>query len=288
MSDPSAAVSGLISEGAARLRTAGIANPDRDARLLLAHHLGVPSDVVYPPYSHPQLLEAFHRELGAVTGFFDTIAARAQGRPVSKIIGVRAFWNYRFLVTDDVLDPRPETETLIERALDEPFDTVLDLGTGSGCILLTLLAERAEARGLGVDISDAALAVASENATRLDVADRAGLTRSDWFSDVTGLFDLIVSNPPYIGVAEMGALDPDVRDWEPRMALTDEGDGLSAYRAIAAGARDHLSPGGRLLVEIGPSQGAAVAGLFQAAGLEEIAVHPDMDGRDRVVAARRC
>ena len=162
----------------------------------------------------------------------------------------------------------------MELALSEPFARVLDLGTGSGCILISLLMERPGARGVGTDISDKAVLVAGENAARLGVADRIVLPVSDWFADVGGRYDLIVSNPPYIAASEMDGLDRDVAEYEP-------------YRAIAKGASEHLVPGGRLMVEIGPTQAGEVSGLFSAAGLEDIRVHPDLDGRDRVVAARK-
>jgi release factor glutamine methyltransferase len=141
------------------------------------------------------------------------------------------------------------------------------------------------ARGLGTDISDAALQVAMGNTRDLGLEARARFRKSDWYADVTGAYDLIVSNPPYIAADEMPALAPEVRDWEPHLALTPGGDGLDAYRAIARGAGARLMPGGRLLVEIGPTQAAAVSGLFAEAGLAEIRVLPDMDGRNRVVAA---
>jgi release factor glutamine methyltransferase len=217
----------------------------------------------------------------------EAVARRADRVPVSQIVGRRAFWTSEFVVTPDVLDPRPETEVLVEQALSEPFSNVLDLGTGSGCILISLLQERPLAKGVGTDISEKAVLVAGENAARLGVADRLVLPVSDWFADVGGRFDLIVSNPPYIAVGEMAGLQPEVRDHEPRMALTDEGDGLGAYRAIAAGAPDHLVPGGRLLVEIGATQAVAVCGFFRSAGLEDILVHADLDGRVRVVSARK-
>jgi release factor glutamine methyltransferase len=152
---------------------------------------------------------------------------------------------------------------------------------------VSLLAERPAAKGVGTDVSPAALLIAGENAARHGVAERVILTPSDWFGDIGGQYDLIVSNPPYIAAAEMAGLAPEVRDHEPRAALTDESDGLSAYRAIAGGAGRFLAPGGRLLVETGPTQGPAVSRLFAGAGLEAVAVHPDLDGRDRVVSARR-
>ena len=205
--------------------------------------------------------------------------------PVSHLIGEREFYGRRFKVSRDVLDPRPETESLIEAALAEPYERVLDLGVGSGCILVTLLAERQEATGLGVDISEAACLQASANAVLHRVEARADIQQSDWFEAVEGRFDLIVSNPPYIALEEMEGLSAEVRGHEPGIALTDGGDGLSAYRRIAAQAAAHLTSGGRVLVEIGPTQGQAVSALLEAAGLRGVAVLPDMDGRDRVVRA---
>lgn len=215
----------------------------------------------------------------------DGISARAERQPVSQIIGRRTFWNHEFKVTPDVLDPRPDTETLVESALTHPFDTVLDIGTGSGCILLSLLAERPNATGLGVDVSAAALKVAGQNATALDVADRVAFRKSDWLSEVTGAFDLIVSNPPYIARAAYEGLAPEVRDWEPRGALEAGADGLDAYRAIAAQVPGALRPGGRLLLEIGHDQGGTVPLLLQQAGFARIEVVQDINGKDRVVVA---
>lgn len=208
---------------------------------------------------------------------------RARREPISHITGKRAFWMHDFQVTGDVLDPRPDTETLVETALTHAFDTVLDLGTGSGCILLSLLHERPGACGLGTDVSDAALAVARRNAATVGVSNRADWRVSDWFSDVTGTFDLIVSNPPYIAESEMPDLAPELA-YEPRGALTDEGDGLSAYREITASAPRFLAPNGRLMVEIGPTQARDVTAFFHAAGLENVTTHPDLDGRDRVIS----
>lgn len=258
---------------ARRLTEAGIAGSD--ARPLLAHALALPQE---------RLTLALQDPLDpAVCARFEAlIEARLTRRPVSHLIGQRLFWGRAFIVTEHTLDPRPETETLIAAALERPFRSLLDLGTGTGCILLTLLAERPEAAGLGVDLSEQALETARKNAERH--APRAELRASDWFSAVQGRFDLIVSNPPYIAAEEMADLSPEVLH-EPRMALTPEGDGLAPYRVIAARARDLLAPNGRLLVEIGPTQGPAVSGFFAAHGLQEIRVLPDLDGRDRVVAA---
>ncbi|MEM6896810.1 MAG: peptide chain release factor N(5)-glutamine methyltransferase, partial [Pseudomonadota bacterium] len=182
----------------------------------------------------------------------------------------------------DVLDPRPETETLIAAALERPFARVLDLGTGSGAILMTLLAERSEATGLGTDISIGALAMAEKNARRIGVTKRAEVIRSDWFQAVTGSFDLIVSNPPYIPKADLAALAEELR-FEPEIALTDGADGLSAYRAIFAGAHGHLAPGGAVMVEFGAGQGPDVAAIAEKAGWRISRFHADLDGRDRVL-----
>jgi release factor glutamine methyltransferase len=262
----------------ARLEAAGIDGPGRDARVLLAHALGVGADRLTL-----HLQDAM--TAAQCAAYEAALVARVARQPVAQIIGRRLFWGLSFRVTPDTLDPRPETETLVAAALERPFLKVLDLGTGTGCILLSCLKGMPMARGVGVDASPAALDVAAGNARDLGLADRARFLVSDWFSAVSGAFDLIVSNPPYIAAEEMAALAPEVRDWEPHLALTPGGDGLDAYRAIARGAGARLMPGGRILLEIGPTQGAAVAGLLAAAGLGEVRVLPDMDGRDRVVAA---
>jgi len=260
----------------ARLRDAEIPDASRDARRLLSHALEIDPGrltLVLPDALPAAAGERLDRAL----------ARRIARQPVSHITGRRAFYGREFRVTGDVLDPRPETETLIAAALGAPFSTVLDLGTGSGCILLTLLAERPGATGLGSDASAAALAIARDNAGRLGICG-ADFVRADWFDGVAGRFDLVVSNPPYIAQAEMPGLAPELAH-EPQGALTDGADGLTAYRAIARGARAHLAPGGRLLVEIGATQGAAVAEIFRASGLEIRAIHPDLDLRERVVEA---
>lgn len=213
----------------------------------------------------------------------DLLDRRAGQRvPMSHLTGWRHFYRHRFEVSGAVLDPRPDTETLVEAALSHPFSHVLDLGTGSGCILLSLLAARGAA-GVGTDVSPEALALADRNARRLGVSERCLLLNSDWYEVVEGRFDLIVSNPPYIAAAEMTELEPELRH-EPRMALTDEGDGLSAYRRIVPEAVSHLRQGGRLLVEIGWTQAADVSRLFRQAGFQEVSVVRDMEGRDRVIS----
>jgi release factor glutamine methyltransferase len=262
----------------ARLEAAGIEGAARDARVLLAHALGVGPDrlTLHLPdaLTEPQ-----------ATAFEQAVQARSARQPVAQITGQRLFWGLPFRVTRDTLDPRPETETLVAEALARPFLKVLDLGTGTGCIVLSCLKGMPMARGVGVDASAPALEVARTNARDLGLADRVRFQQSDWFAGVSGAFDLIVSNPPYIAAEEMAGLAPDVRDWEPHQALTPGGDGLDAYRSIARGSGARLMPGGRLLLEIGPTQANAVSDLLRAAGLGSVRVLPDMDGRDRVVVA---
>ncbi len=260
------------------LRDAGIEDGARDARVLLAHALGIGPDRL--TLRLPDEMTVPQEEI-----YDAALKARIARQPVAQITGRRLFWGNSFRVTRDTLDPRPETEVLVAEALSQPFLKLLDLGTGTGCILLSCLKGMPMARGMGTDISDAALQVAIGNTRDLGLEAQARFRKSDWFAQVTGAFDLIVSNPPYIAAEEMPDLAPEVRDWEPHLALTPGGDGLDAYRAIAREAGSRLMPGGRLLVEIGPTQGPAVAALFTGAGLTGVRVLPDLDGRDRVVAA---
>ncbi len=278
MNDIRAGMTGTRAQAAAArlLAAAGVATPRTDARILLAFAAGVPRDRL--------VLLGDQALTGPVAeAYSQALAQRAARVPVSQITGRRDFFGREFEVTRDVLDPRPDTETLIELALRHSFGRVLDLGTGSGCILLTLLAERPDSSGVGTDISAAALAVAGRNATTLRLNARATFIASDWFAGVSGRFDLIVSNPPYIAEADLASLEPEVRDHEPRVALTPGGDGLGAYRAIGAGLGAHLAPAGRVLLEIGPTQAGDVESILVRAGLREIAAHRDLDGRDRVV-----
>ena len=261
------------------LRAAGVEDAPRDARLLLAHALGIAADRL-PLFLHDIMPDQ------SASLFRAAVSARLGRQPVAQIIGKRLFWGRSFTVTRDTLDPRPETECLVAEALRRPFVKLLDLGTGTGCILLSCLAEMPMARGVGTDISGAAIDVAQANAAQLGLASRARFVVSDWFAQIFGRFDLITANPPYISADEMQRLSPEVRNWEPHLALSPGGDGLEAYRTIAAGAAARLLAGGRLLLEIGPTQAAAVCNLLSTQGFEAIRVIQDFDGRDRVVAAK--
>lgn len=260
------------------LEKAGIDDAAREARLLAGLASGIATDRV-------AISMGDRVDHGARSALDDLLRRRAARVPMSHIVGYRQFYRHRFDVTPDVLDPRPETECLIEAALERPFRRVLDLGTGSGAIVISLLAAMEDAQGVGTDVSEAALGVAEGNARRIGLEARCAFVQSDWFTSVEGEFDLIVSNPPYIALDEMAGLAPELAH-EPRMALTDEADGLSAYRAICRGAPAHLSADGRLMVEIGASQGTAVSAMFRKAGLADVVVLPDLDGRDRVVTGR--
>ena len=264
-----------------RLTDAGIDSPVIDARLLVEAASGATrTDIIADP----------HRRLttGQAEAFERLLARRAAREPVSQILGVKGFWKIMLRVTADVLTPRPETETILDVVLEAfpaamPF-RVLDLGVGSGAILLAILAERPAATGLGVDVSEEALAVARENAANLGLAGRAALLRGDWTAGLESAgFDLVVSNPPYIASGEIAGLSPEVRDHEPRLALDGGPDGLDAYRRLSLDIPRVLRPGGVFAVEIGFDQGAAVAALFQVADLEGVKVVRDLGDRDRVV-----
>ena len=268
-----------------RLEAAGLAGPVIDARLLVeAAAEATRVDIVTDP----------HRALTAEQeARLESYLARREGRePVSHILGRKGFWKIMLQVTPDVLTPRPDTETVVEYVLrDFPEHarwSVLDLGVGSGAILLAVLAERPAAKGLGVDVSEEALAVARDNAAALGLESRVALLRSDW---TTGLgddgFDLVVSNPPYIASHVIETLEPEVRDHEPRLALEGGADGLDHYRVLAPEILRVLKPGGRFAVEIGYDQKEAVEALFREAGAIGVTTLRDLADRDRVVAGTK-
>ena len=265
----------------ARARLSAFAGPQaaREARLILSAVTG---------WSAARVAVAQEEALtpDAVDAAEAMLARRVAREPLAQILGEWPFYGRSFVVTRDTLTPRPDTETLVDLALAEPFLRLVDLGTGTGAIAVTLLAERMQATGVATDLSPGALSVAARNAARHGVEGRLELRQADWWQGIEGRFDLIVSNPPYVTEAEYAGLAPEITEWEPRAALTPGGDGLSAYRAILSGLRAHLEPGGRVLVEIGEGQGAEVAALFQGAGLDGVAVHSDINGKARVVSGR--
>ena len=268
------------------LREQGIETPELDARLLLCHAAGL---------SHEAYVSAPDDALApdAAMRFGGFIERRIAGEPVSRIVGRREFYGRLFRIDPNTLDPRPDTETLIEAALSlldrEAPLTLLDLGTGSGCILVTLLAELPKATGVGIDQSRSALDIARANAEALGMAERADFFVSNWLDAVGGKFDLVVANPPYLSAVDMSGLAPEVRDHDPSAALDGGQDGLSAYRHIVPKLRQALRPGGIALLEIGPSQAGAVSRLFAEADLAPEGGHwlwRDLAGRPRVVGTR--
>jgi release factor glutamine methyltransferase len=264
-----------------RLQAAGVEGPVIDARLLVeAAAEATRADIVGEP-RRPLTDEQTAR-------LDDFVSRRERREPISHILGRKGFWKIMLTVTPHVLTPRPDTETLVEWALRQYPDgrafSMLDLGVGSGAIMLAILAERAAAKGLGVEVSDEALAVARENAANLGLASQVALLRGDWTRGLDDAgFDLVVSNPPYIRTAEIDTLDPEVKDFEPRLALDGGADGLDAYRLLAPEILRVLKPGGRFAVEIGHDQSTEVERLFDAARAVEIATLKDMANRDRVV-----
>jgi release factor glutamine methyltransferase len=279
-----------LARAARALRAGGVETPALDARVLLCQATGLSHEALI---AHGRAL----LEPDAAARLDSYIARRLAREPVSRIRGFREFYGRSFRIDAQTLDPRPDTETLIEAALDLVAQNgwrqcklkILDLGTGSGCILLTLLAELPRAEGLGTDISEGALRTAAGNARRLGLGFHARFVAADWLQGVDGRFDLIVSNPPYIASAEIAGLTPEVAAHDPRLALDGGPDGLNAYKRIAREVLGALRPGGRLLVEIGAAQGEAVPDLLCAAGLEvwDDGIRRDLAGRPRCVLAGR-
>jgi release factor glutamine methyltransferase len=222
------------------------------------------------------------------------VEERARRRPLQHLTGTQAFWRHEFQVTSDVLIPRPETELLVEAGLevlrDVPQPTVVDVGTGSGCIALSLAAERLDAVVHAVDVSAPALAVARENVRRLGLEGRVSLHRGDLLDPVaslTGAVSLVVSNPPYVDVSEADSLAPEVREHEPTLALFAPGDRYSVYRRLAPAARAVLRPGGHLLLEVGLGMADEVCRICEASGLQVTQVLDDLQRIPRAIVAQR-
>jgi release factor glutamine methyltransferase len=272
-----------LREGGRRLGLAGIDTAMFDARLLLAEVTGLAAPMVSLRGDAVMEPEAAAR--------FEALLARREGRePMSHILGRRGFWTLDLAVTAATLDPRPDTETLVEAVLAALPDRktplhLLDFGTGSGCILLALLSELPAATGLGIDASPAALAVAAANAKACGLAERVQFRLGDWGQGIGGRFDVIVSNPPYIPEAEIDTLAPEVARFEPRSALSGGADGLECYRRLIPDIARLLSPGGVAALEVGQGQAGAVTALLTDAGLGREMVRCDLGGIVRCVVA---
>ena len=263
-----------------RLRTAGVPWPELDLDRLFAFATGRSPSAAMT--DRTDRLDA-----GELLRLERAIERRVRREPVSHIVGYRDFWNHRFAVTPDVLDPRPESESVVAAAIELGPRRVLDLGTGSGCLLLSILGSCPGASGQGTDVSEKALKVARGNAELLGLEDQAAFSRSDWFAGVCGVYDLIVANPPYVSAEDYEKLEPEVRVWEPAKAITTGGDGLEVYRLLAADAAGYLAHEGKMLLELGAGQSNAVSGIFEKNGFTCLRVVQDLDGRDRVLIVGR-
>ena len=274
----------FIAEAQDKLIAAGIDSADLDVRLLAQHVLG---------WSQTKLLLNLNHVLGEaeVKDLHAAISRRAAREPVARIIGHRGFWKSDFRISPQTLDPRPDSETLVESALNftrpEPA-TILDLGTGSGCLLLSLLIEWPKAKGVGVDISEEAVATARENAQVLGLSSRVEFIATDWTQYIPAAsFDLVISNPPYIAESELKELAPEVAQYDPLRALVAGPEGLDCYNSIGAHINKWLKPAGWAVFEIGHAQAQAVKSILALHGLTVINVIPDLAGSDRVIVARR-
>ncbi len=290
--DLSIALHTAIGALGARFREAGLSTPELDAKILALHACGLSRE------------DYFRRPERRLTGAeAETLQAYTERRlrrePVSRICGSREFWGRDFLIGSAVLDPRPDTETLVDTALailreerrsGEPL-RILDLGTGSGCILLSLLAELPRAWGAGIDRSPEALAIARANAERQGLDDRSAFLCGDWCSALNDAFDLIISNPPYISGDDIAALSPEVSRFDPLIALDGGGDGLDAYRSIAQGSLPVLKTGGWIMLEAGMNQANDIVRIFKDFGWmadgADLRICADLAGIKRVVAIKR-
>lgn len=267
----------MLAEAERRLAQAGVASPRLDARLLAAAALGADPSAV--------ALRQVEPDEASAGRFAELVERRAAREPVSRILGRREFWSLDFALGPDTLDPRPDSEILVQAVLDRlPAGPVrlLDLGTGTGCLLAALLSERPDASGLGIDIAPGAVARARANLGALGLGQRAEVVEGSWLSGIAGPFDAVLSNPPYIPTADLATLEPELA-FDPGRALDGGADGLDCYRTILLDAARVLAPGGLIAFEIGHDQGAEVAALLERSGFEGIAILPDLERRDRVV-----
>ncbi|ALG71962.1 SAM-dependent methyltransferase [Azospirillum thiophilum] len=274
----------LRAQAEARLRDAGIDTPELDARYLLEHALTLTRTDFVTKAEQIIPDDAAARALALVE-------RRAAREPVGRILGHREFWTIDLALNPDTLEPRPDTETVVEAVLAAIPDRkaplrLLDLGTGTGCILLALLSELPNAGGLGIDLSPLAVEAAAGNAARNGLAGRVRFQTGDWATGIADRFDIVVSNPPYIPSADIAALEPEVRDHDPLRALDGGPDGLEPYRIIAAELPRLLVPGGLAAFEVGQGQAEQVAALVEAQGLAETAILCDLGGIKRCVRAR--
>lgn len=280
----------MLRDATGRLAGAGTLTPGLDARVLLAHSMGQTFEELILHNGTELTSEAALR-------FRGNLERRLEREPVARIVGSKEFWSLDFVLSDHTLVPRPESESVVEAALGllagrAEGVRILDLGTGSGCLLLALLSELAGARGLGTDLAQGAIRTAGENAVRLGLGERARFERRDWNTGGSwrpdeGPFDLVVANPPYIAADEMAGLSPEVVKFDPAAALDGGASGLASYPAVAACAFDQLISGGWLVTEVGHGQSAAVEGILRQAGFISLASTRDLMDVKRVVMGKK-
>ena len=286
MSGGAANVAAALGSAAAALRAAGIDAPRREARLLMQHALGLRPEALLASDDRP-LDDAEAKRLAAF------VRRRAGREPLAYVTGVREFWSLEFAVDRSALVPRPETETVVEAVLARsahlpPRPRLLDLGTGSGCLLVALLSELHGATGLGVDISAAAVSLARANAARHGLGGCASFVVADWGAPLAARFDVVVSNPPYVAAEALASLAPEIVSHEPQTALAGGADGYACYRRLAPQIARLLAPAGFAAIEVGAGMADEVASLFAAEGLVEIDRRRDLAGIDRcALFARR-
>jgi len=267
-----------LGEGILRLRTQGFDTPDLDAKLLLKHAAGFSSVDMITKANEPL-------DEDTITRFFTYLDRRVNCEPVHRILGYREFFGRSFFISEETLVPRPDTETLVEEALKQKPETVLEIGTGSGVIAVTLAAELPSVRIVATDISDEALQTGRKNAQTCNVVKRIGFRKANLFEGITGSFDMIISNPPYVRSADINELQPEVKLHEPRAALDGGIDGLDFYRAIFEQGINHLNIAGHILVEIGKGQGPDVTNIAKNSGFSRVSGINDLNGTERVIVA---
>jgi len=269
----------VLADTAFKLSQSGIESAARDARILTAHALGVPiSDLSLKITDKVSANIIFKLE--------KLILRRVNKEPISKILGRRDFWGRTFSINKNVLDPRGDTETLIDYVIGKPRKTVLELGTGSGVIAVTLACEWKEVQVTAIDISEDALLLAQINAEKFNVQDKIHFLKSDWFDNVEGMFDLIISNPPYVGWMEQDEISIEVKKYDPEIALFAGNDGFDAYKRIIPNLAKFLNPDGFVVLEIGASQSKKVKKMMNSFGFFDVEIVKDLSGKDRLITSK--
>jgi len=269
----------VLADTAIKLSKSGIDGAARDARILTAYALGIPiSDL-----SHKINEQVSEKTISKLEKL---INRRIDREPISKILGRREFWGRSFSINKNVLDPRGDTETLIDFVIEKPVKSVLELGTGSGAIAVTLACEWKEVYVTAIDISEDALLLAKINAEKFNVQNKIQFLKSDWFDAIDGIFDLIISNPPYIGLKEKDRILDEVKKYDPEISLFAGNEGLDAYKRIIPNLARYLKPDGFVVLEIGASQSNQVTNMMNAVGFANTKIVKDLSGKDRLIATK--